>query len=97
MKCFPMQLYKNVFSPELDHTLAFIGFVQPASGGVLMMSEMQARWWAELCRGTCKLPSRGEMIESLNKEKVCGDFCCIFNLFKDIEVMIADLFLNFHE
>ena len=65
-----MQLYKNVFSPYQDHTLAFIGFVQPASGGVLSMSEMQARWWAELCRGTVKLPSKQTMLDDIVREKV---------------------------
>ncbi|KAH3779968.1 hypothetical protein DPMN_157777 [Dreissena polymorpha] len=33
------QLFKNVFSPDVGGSLAFIGFVQPASGGVLTMSE----------------------------------------------------------
>ena len=45
-----LKLYKNVFSPEVGRGLAFVGFVQPASGGILSMSEMQARWFAELCK-----------------------------------------------
>ena len=44
--------------------------MQPASGGVLSMSEMQARWWAELCRGTVKLPSKQIMLDDIAREKV---------------------------
>ena len=65
-----LQLYKNVFSPFADSSLAFIGFVQPASGGVLSMSEMQARWWAELCRGNVHLPSADAMLHDIAMEKV---------------------------
>ena len=46
-----LKLYKNVFSPSLGPSIAFIGFVQPASGGVITMSETQARWWIEVGRG----------------------------------------------
>ena len=34
------------------------------------MSEMQARWWAELCRGTVKLPSKQTMLDDIVREKV---------------------------
>lgn len=64
-----IKLYKNVFSPEVGPSLAFIGFVQPASGGVLTMSELQARWFAELCKGLVKLPSKEDMEESIKMEK----------------------------
>lgn len=63
-------MYKNVFSPAIGSSLAFIGFVQPASGGVLTMSEMQAMWFAELCRGNAKLPDRLTMTEDMKKEEV---------------------------
>lgn len=36
-----LRLFKNVFSPEIGYSLAFIGFVQPASGGILTMAETQ--------------------------------------------------------
>ncbi|XP_060083332.1 flavin-containing monooxygenase 5-like, partial [Ylistrum balloti] len=64
-----VKLYKSVFSPEIGPTLAFVGFVQPASGGVLSMSEIQARWFAELCKGTIKLPSKSEMMGSMKSEQ----------------------------
>lgn len=63
-----IRLYKNVFSPEIGPSMAFIGFVQPASGGVLSMSEIQARWFAELCRGRVTLPDRAAMEESIQSD-----------------------------
>jgi len=59
-----------VFSPKLGQSLAFIGFVQPASGGVLSMSETQARWFAELCKGKIKLPTESKMFADISKERV---------------------------
>jgi dimethylaniline monooxygenase (N-oxide forming) len=38
-----VRLYKNVFCPQIGPSLAFIGFLQPTSGGLLTMSEIQAR------------------------------------------------------
>ena len=64
------QLYKNVFNPDIGSSLAFIGFVQPASGGILTMSECQARWFAELCKGRLTLPNKHEMLEDITKEQV---------------------------
>ena len=65
------QLFKNVFNPDIGPSLAFIGFVQPASGGILTMSEVQARWFAELCKGKITLPNKHEMEEDISKENVC--------------------------
>lgn len=63
-----------MFSPEIGSSLAFIGFVQPASGGVLTMAELQARWFAEMCNGRVKLPNKAEMEETIEKEKVSPAF-----------------------
>ena len=64
------QLYKNVFNPDIGSSLAFIGFVQPASGGILTMSETQARWFTELCKGHISLPSKPGMLADIQKEQV---------------------------
>ncbi|XP_052783559.1 flavin-containing monooxygenase 5-like isoform X2 [Mya arenaria] len=64
-----IKLYKSVFSPDIGRSLAFIGFVQPSSGGVILMSEMQARWLAEICKGRVKLPSEREMRSAMELEK----------------------------
>ncbi|CAH1781107.1 unnamed protein product [Owenia fusiformis] len=63
-----ISLFKNVFAPKIGPTLAFIGFVQPASGGVLSMSEMQARWFVELCKKTVTLPNQSEMNEIIDSD-----------------------------
>ncbi|XP_059160633.1 flavin-containing monooxygenase 5-like [Physella acuta] len=63
------KLYKNMFTQEFGHKLAFIGFVQPASGGIITMSETQARWFSKLCKGVVKLPSKQEMVADMEKEK----------------------------
>ena len=36
-----LQLYKQVFCPELGSRMAFVGFIQPSSGGIMMCSEVQ--------------------------------------------------------
>ncbi|XP_025079569.1 dimethylaniline monooxygenase [N-oxide-forming] 5-like isoform X2 [Pomacea canaliculata] len=65
-----IKLYKNVFSPALGPSLAFIGFVQPASGGVLTMSETQARWFGQICRGRVQLPQKHLMEMDMEMEMV---------------------------
>ncbi|KAK7090381.1 flavin-containing monooxygenase 5-like [Littorina saxatilis] len=63
-------MYKNVFSPNLGSNLAFIGFVQPATGGVLTMSETQARWFSQVCLGNVRLPPKHEMEQAIRTEKM---------------------------
>ena len=36
-----LQLYKQVFCPGLGSRIAFVGFIQPSSGGIMMCSEVQ--------------------------------------------------------
>lgn len=51
-----VNLYKNVFPLSLDHpTLAFIGIVS-ATGPVMPIAEMQARWTTRVFAGLNKLP-----------------------------------------
>ena len=64
-----LNLYKNVFSPRFGSSLSFIGFVQPTSGGLVTMSEMQARWAAELACGAVQLPTPTEMQNSINEDR----------------------------
>lgn len=51
-------LYKQMFHPEEDATLAFIGFVRPQQGGIPAIAELQSRYFAQLCSGTKSLPNR---------------------------------------
>ena len=59
-----------MFSPAIGQQLAFIGFVQPASGGILSMSEVQSQWLTTIIKGRCKLPSDVEMKESIVTDAV---------------------------
>jgi dimethylaniline monooxygenase (N-oxide forming) len=61
-------LYKNAFSPEIGHTLLFCGFVQPFSGGILSMAEIQARWYVELMKGAVTLPKREKIIQIIKQD-----------------------------
>eukprot|EP00732_Lithocolla_globosa_P003313 Lithocolla_globosa_v1_NODE_2601_length_1938_cov_11.432820.p1 type:complete len:515 gc:universal NODE_2601_length_1938_cov_11.432820:338-1882(+) len=63
-----LPLYMNCFSPAIGSSLAFIGFLQPASGGLLPMSEIQARWLAQLHKNKLQLPSPEKM-----KSKILSD------------------------
>lgn len=64
-----IKLFKNVFAPEIGASLAFIGFAQPASGGLLSISEIQARWFSELCKGAIKLPSAEKMHQEIKLDQ----------------------------
>ena len=115
-----IRLYKNVFSTAIGSSLAFIGFLQPTSGGLLTMSEIQvclaqralvrlqgppadrratnvhrqpgrarahththtrtpprqARWFGQIIKGRCKLPSARQMERAIDADiaKVKGRF-----------------------
>jgi dimethylaniline monooxygenase (N-oxide forming) len=49
-------LYKHAIHPLTSDSLIFIGFVRPCFGAVPPLAEMQARWFALLCSGKCRLP-----------------------------------------
>lgn len=59
-----------VFSPEIGNSMAFVGFVQPHTGGILAMSEVQARWFVYLMTGKIKLPTRDEMTKEIRQNRV---------------------------
>ena len=64
-----VNLYKNVFSPRYGHSLGFIGLVQPSSGGLVTMSELQARWMAELVAGSAHLPTPDQMQRAIDQDR----------------------------
>jgi len=55
------RLYRSSFSPAIGPSLAFIGFLRPPLGAIPPMSEMQARWFAQLLSGAAELPQRQAM------------------------------------
>lgn len=61
-------LYKQMFHPDEDQSLAFIGFARPQQGGVPAIAELQARYFAQLCSGTKRLPSRERRLEIAEHE-----------------------------
>lgn len=49
-------LYRHFLHPDHQGTAAFIGFVRPFSGGIPIVAEMQARYFARVCSGRLQLP-----------------------------------------
>jgi hypothetical protein len=45
----PRQLFKHMIHAEIGSTLSFIGFARPIAGGIPMVAELQARYFAMLC------------------------------------------------
>ena len=64
-------LYKHAFRPDHGGRLAFIGFVRPYTGGIPIVAEMQARYFALLCSGKHRLPADVE--ERIAREKSWED------------------------
>ena len=68
---FNLKLYKNVYNPHIGHSLAFIGFIQPTSGGILAVSEIQSRWAIYNIIGMLKLPDHEKMMKEIKSDQVC--------------------------
>jgi hypothetical protein len=64
-------LYKHAFPPSQGGRLAFIGFVRPYTGGIPIVAEMQARYFALLCSGKHRLPADVE--RRIAREKAWED------------------------
>ncbi|NDK92303.1 NAD(P)-binding domain-containing protein [Gordonia desulfuricans] len=60
-------LYKHFLHPDHQGTVAFIGFVRPFSGGIPICAEMQARYFAQVCSGTLRVPRNID--EVIDREK----------------------------
>ena len=54
-------LYKLVFAPNVNGTLAFVGSARPVFGSIPALAELQARWAAAVFAGRCRLPSEKVM------------------------------------
>mmetsp|Transcript_64211 Transcript_64211/g.165278 ORF Transcript_64211/g.165278 Transcript_64211/m.165278 type:complete len:574 (+) Transcript_64211:60-1781(+) len=50
------RLYRHIFHPCIGHSMAWIGFVRPSTGGIPPCAEMAARYFALLVAGKRKLP-----------------------------------------
>ncbi|EME20388.1 flavin-containing monooxygenase [Rhodococcus triatomae] len=61
-------LYRHFLHPEHDGTAAFIGFVRPFSGGIPIVAEMQARYFARVLSGALTPPRNIDEIIGREKE-----------------------------
>jgi dimethylaniline monooxygenase (N-oxide forming) len=50
------ELYKHVYHPGIGTSVAFVGWSRPATGGVPVTAEMNARLWALILSGKRELP-----------------------------------------
>jgi len=66
-------LFKNMIHPEFGERITFIGFVRPCFGSIPPMSEMQARYIAQLISGNLQLPSKKELKEVIDADKILYD------------------------
>lgn len=64
-------LYKHSIHPDHGGRLAFMGFVRPYTGGIPVVAEMQARYFALLCSGRHQLPA--DLRDRIEREKVWED------------------------
>ncbi|VDM55954.1 unnamed protein product [Angiostrongylus costaricensis] len=62
-----VSLYKFVFSPN-NENLAVIGMIQPI-GSILPISEIQARWVAQVFMGKLSLPSKEAMLVDIEMKR----------------------------
>ena len=60
-------LYKKVVHPDYNN-LFFLGLLQPL-GAIMPLSEIQSKWIAKIIKGTCSLPSKEKMNQSIQKDK----------------------------
>jgi hypothetical protein len=54
--------------PSIGAPIAFIGLIQPSSGGLLPMAEMQSRWACEIFSRRLSLPSPSSMIAQMQSD-----------------------------
>ncbi|MGD8680879.1 MAG: SidA/IucD/PvdA family monooxygenase, partial [Lysobacterales bacterium] len=57
--------YLHTFVPGQGGSLAFIGFVRPGFGAIPPLSELQARWFAQVQSGLLSLPGEDAMRASI--------------------------------
>jgi hypothetical protein len=55
------RLHKHAFHPELGRRVALFGLARPRQGGLPVLSELLARYFAQLCSGERELPAKEEM------------------------------------
>ncbi len=72
----PRSLYKHMFHPKYRDKIVWIGWARPNLGSQFPVMEMQARFFALICKGERTLPSPTEMerLTSLDKAAYLEQF-----------------------
>lgn len=66
--------YLQMFHPHLNDELALIGFIRPHQGGIPLMAELQARYYALILSGKRILPDNLEELAQKDKKKWENEF-----------------------
>lgn len=64
----------HMIHPDLRESLVWIGYVRPDVGGVPVVAELQARYFARLLAKKAQLPPRDELIAEISQLKKREDF-----------------------
>ena len=62
-----LPLFRRVFKPGIPN-LAFVGLLQPL-GAIMPLADAQSKWIADLLLGRYALPSDGEMLDDIARER----------------------------
>jgi len=65
---FRYNAYKLVYDP-INPTLCYVGTARPMIGSIPALAELQARWAAKAFTGQAALPSTGEMVKQMERDK----------------------------
>lgn len=63
------QLFKHAFHVDLGRRVAFFGWARPRQGGLPVLSELLARYFALLCSGERELPDRDDMQRVIDEDR----------------------------
>ncbi len=63
------QMYKHMIHPELGADVVFIGWARPGVGGVPACSEMQSRYFSQLCSHALQLPEKTELDSLIQQQE----------------------------
>lgn len=65
----PRSLYKHMIHPDLGLRACWFGMARANFGSQFPIMEMQARYFAQLCKGGLQLPSRQEIFAIIRQDK----------------------------
>jgi dimethylaniline monooxygenase (N-oxide forming) len=66
----PRDLYKHMFHPDLGLRLCWLGRARANFGSQFPIMELQARYFAQLCKGACRLPERSVLNDNIQRDRL---------------------------